>query len=110
MKIFIFSSLEPRKSPMTQREFEQTLTPVSESHKKDLVCKITFSFLHINSDVFFSDLFTYHFNNVKDVYVLKPLKTGYSVQGLSFRAGWRDSRPKFRNPVEKNREDGRLPP
>ena len=31
-------------------------------------------------------------------------------QGLNFRAGWRDSRPKFRNPVEKNREDGRLPP
>ena len=27
-----------------------------------------------------------------------------------FRAGWRDSRPKFRNTIENNREGGRLPP
>ena len=31
-------------------------------------------------------------------------------QGLNFRAGWRDSRPKVRNPFEKNRKGGRLPP
>ena len=32
------------------------------------------------------------------------------LQGLNFRAEWRESRPKFRNPVEKNREGGKLPP
>ena len=32
------------------------------------------------------------------------------IQGLNFRAGWRDSRAKFRNPVEKIREGGKIPP
>ena len=32
------------------------------------------------------------------------------IQGLNFRAGWRDSRLKFRNPVEENRQGGRHPP
>ena len=33
-----------------------------------------------------------------------------SAQGLNFRAGWWDSHPNFRNPIEKNHEGGRLPP
>ena len=32
------------------------------------------------------------------------------LQGLNFRAGWWESRPKFRNPVENNHEGGRLRP
>ena len=44
------------------------------------------------------------------IHNLKKDATGSNSQGLNFRAGWRDLRPNFRNPVEKNREDGRLPP
>ena len=34
----------------------------------------------------------------------------HQYQGLNFRAGWQDSRPKFRYPVEKNRKGRSLPP
>ena len=40
----------------------------------------------------------------------KKLHQSKLKQGLNFKAEWRDSRPKFRNPAEKNREGGRLPP
>ena len=40
-----------------------------------------------------------------------PSESKFSVlQGLNFRAVWRDSSPKFRNPVEKNCQGRRLPP
>ena len=42
--------------------------------------------------------------------IFKYSWTFIQQSGLNFRTGWRDSSPKFRNPVGKNHEDRRLPP